>query len=461
MHSSCRVITDQKLAELRDREIALYESRTIKSGQLFKEAQAMLLNGVPMPWMGDWGTRYPMFVERASGNRVIDVDGNEYIDFCLGDTGAMFGHSPEPTVLAVIEQVRRGITTMLPSEDALAVGRDLAARFGVPYWQVAMTATEANRYVIRITRVLTGRPKTLAFNECYHGSVDETMPHISPDGTLTLRSEYDINPAVPKNAITRMVEFNDVAALERELKDEDVACVVAEPVMTNCGMVLPAPGYHEKLRKLCDKYGTLLVIDETHTFSTSWGGYTKAYGLKPDFITLGKSIAGGIPVAAYGFTEELKTRINTSFGSKGVADPMGIGGTLSGNAFAIHAMRRTLAEVATPKAFDHMIAAANRMADGLEASIAKHDVPWSVTRCGARAELQFMPTLPVNGGEAKANFHWDLIYYTHLFLANRGLLITPFHNMMLVPPMATDADINTLVTQWDAIMEEMTALAKQ
>ena len=459
MHNSYRVITDQKLAELSNREIALYESRTPKSCQLFKDAQKMLLNGVPMPWMGDWGTRYPMFVDCASGNRVIDVDGNGYIDFCLGDTGAMFGHSPEPTVLAVNEQIRRGITTMLPSEDALAVGRDLSARFGVPYWQFAMTATEANRYVIRIARVLTGRPKTLAFNECYHGSVEETLPHIAKDGSLTLRSEYDINPAVPKNAITRMVEFNDVAALEHELEYEDVACVVAEPVMTNCGMVLPAPGYHEKLRELCDKYGTLLVIDETHTFSTSWGGYTHAYGLKPDFVTLGKSIAGGIPVAAYGFTEEIKRRINTSFGRKGVADPMGIGGTLSGNALAIHAMRRTLEEVATPQAFDRMISAANRMADGLEASIKQHGVPWSVTRCGARAELQFMPAPPANGGEAKANFHWDLIYYTHLFLANRGLLITPFHNMMLVPPMATDEDIDILVTHWDAIMEEMSALA--
>jgi len=459
MRSSYRVITGQSLAALNDRETAVYESRTPNSGRLFKEAQTMLLNGVPMPWMGDWGTRYPLFVERAAGNRVIDVDGNEYIDFCLGDTGAMFGHSPEPTVQAVTEQVRRGITTMLPSEDALAVGRDLAARFGVPYWQVAMTATEANRYVIRIARVLTGRPKTLAFNECYHGSVEETLPHIAGDGSLTLRSEYDINPAVPKDALTRMVEFNDLAALERELQYEDVACVLAEPVMTNCGMVLPAPGYHDRLRELCDQYGTLLVIDETHTFSTGWGGYTRAFGLKPDFVTLGKCIAGGIPVAAYGFTEDIKERINASFGHKGVADPMGIGGTLSGNAFAVHAMRRTLEEVATPPAFDRMIAAANRMADGLEASIDKYRLPWSVTRCGARAELQFMPTSPVNGGEAKANFHWDLIYYTHLFLANRGLLITPFHNMMLVPPMATDEDIDILLMHWDALMEEMAALA--
>lgn len=460
MITNPRVIDKEQLDGLMRREAALYASRTPNSKRLFEEAQEMLLNGVPMPWMGDWGASHPLFAESASGNRVRDVDGNEYVDFCLGDTGAMFGHSPQPTVEAVSEQVRRGITTMLPTEDALTVGRNLAARFGPPFWQVAMTATEANRYVIRICRALTGRPKVLAYNECYHGSVDETLPHIGPDGRLALRSDYDINPGVPKDAVTRMVEFNDLDALERELAHGDTACVLAEPVMTNCGMVLPAPGYLEGLRELCSKHGSLLIIDETHTFSTGWGGYTRAHGLKPDFVTLGKCIAGGVPVAVYGFTAEVKERINASFGRKGLGDPMGIGGTLSGNAFAIHAMRRTLEEVATPEVFERMIAAANRMADGLEASIDRHGLPWSVTRCGARAELQFTPTPPVNGGQAKSHVHWDIIYFTHLYLTNRGVLITPFHNMMLAPPMASDADVDLLVGAWDAVMAEMAALAK-
>lgn len=455
MKTRYRVVSDARLVELRSREDELFTRRTPASKKTFERAHEMLLNGVPMPWMGDWGTSHPIFVREAQGNRITDIDGNEYLDFCLGDTGAMFGHSPEPTAAAVADQVRRGITTMLPSESALSIGSELGRRFGLPFWQVAMTATEANRYVLRICRALTGRQKVLVMNECYHGSIDETLPHIGPSGKLELRSDFDMNPGVPKDALTRVVEFNDLPALERELAHGDVACVLAEPVMTNCGMVLPAAGYHEALRELCTKYGCILVIDETHTLSTGPGGYTAAYGLKPDFVTLGKSIAGGIPVAVYGFTKEIADRINDSFGKKSVSDPMGIGGTLSGNMFAIRAMEATLKHVATEEAFERMIAGQNRLSDGIDATLKEYDVPWSVTRSGARCELQFMPRLPVNGSEAKAHFDWELIYYTHLYLANRGVLITPFHNMMLVPPMATDAQIDTLVQVWSECIAEL------
>ena len=454
-----RMVSDHQLETLMRREVVHYEKRTSRSRAVFEQAQASLLNGVPMPWMGDWGTAYPLFMDRAVGNRIVDVDGNEYVDFCLGDTGAMFGHSPEATVDAVIAQVQRGITAMMPTEDALWVGKILGQRFGLPFWQVAMTATEANRYVIRICRTLTRRPKILVYNECYHGSVDEALVHIGPDGRLELRSEYDINPGIPKDALTRVVEFNDLPALEAALANRDVACVLAEPVMTNCGMVLPAPGYHDALRDACTRHGTYLIIDETHTLSSGPGGYSAAHGLQPDFLTLGKSIAGGVPVAVYGFTAAVAEGINASFGRKGLSDPMGIGGTLSGNALAVNAMRATLADVATPAAFDRMITGANRMANGLEASIAAHRLPWSVTRCGARAELQFIPHQPTSGSEAKAAFDWGMIYYTHLYLANRGLIITPFHNMMLVPPMATDGEIDRLVEAWDACMDEIADLA--
>ena len=258
-----------------------------------------------------------------------------------------------------------------------------------------------------------------------------------------------------------MVEFNDVNALEAALRHEDVACILAEPVMTNCGMVLPDPGYHDKLRELATKYGTYLIIDETHTFSSGPGGYTAAHGLTPDFITLGKSIAGGIPVAVYGFTAQIADHINASFGRKPVSDPMGIGGTLSANAFAINAIRATLTHVATEAAFKKMIAGADRMADGLETAIKKHDLPWSVTRCGARAEMQFMPHAPKKGSEAKAAVYWDLIAYTHLYLANRGILVTPFHNMMLVSPVTTDADIDLLVKNWGDCMAGLTAAGRK
>jgi glutamate-1-semialdehyde 2,1-aminomutase len=290
-------------------------------------------------------------------------------------------------------------------------------------------------------------------NECYHGSLDESLPHIGENGKLELRTGYDMNPGLPKDALTRVVEFNDVKALERELACGDVACVLAEPIMTNCGMVLPAPGYHETLRELCTLFGVYLIIDGTHTFSNGPGGYTAAFGLKPDFVTLGKSIAGGIPVAVYGFTHAVAEAIIASYGHKSVSDPMGIGGTLSGNAFALRAVRETLEKVATREAFEKMMTGQKRLSDGLEHSIQKHALPWSVTRSGARCELQFMPTLPANGSEAKRHFDWELMYFTHLYLLNRGLLITPFHNMMLVPPMATEKDIDLLIQEWDACMQ--------
>ena len=455
-----RMINDEDLKRLREREDIIFFERTKKSKEAFDKAQEMLFNGTPTPWMGDWGTQHPIFLDKASGNKLTDIDGNVYIDFCLGDTGAMFGHSPEATAEIVSKQVRQGITAMMPTLDSLEIGKELGARFGLPLWQVGMTATEANRYVFRICRALTGRPKVLSMNESYHGSLDETLPHIGPDGKLKLRSDYDMNPGVPKDAISRVVEFNDFEALERELAHMDCACAIAEPVMTNCGMVLPAEGYLDKLRELCTKYGTYLIIDETHTFSNGWGGYTSAHGLKPDFVTIGKAIAGGIPVSAYGFTKEVGESINATFGHKGVSDPMGISGTLSGNAFAIAAMRETLAKVATKEAFAKMFAGQERLSDGLEEILAKYNIPWSLTRSGSRCELQFMPTLPKSGTEAKDHFDWELMYYTHVYLSNRGIIITPFHNMMLIPPVATNADIDELIKGWDDCLAEIVKVSK-
>jgi glutamate-1-semialdehyde 2,1-aminomutase len=450
--SPYRAVTDEQLAALMRCETDRFMERTKASAALAARARETLYNGVPMPWMDDWGLAHPVFFKEAQGNRITDVDGNDYLDFCLGDTGAMFGHGNEVTARAVRDQALRGITTMLPTEDALSVGRELSRRFGLPLWQTAMTATEANRYSIRICRALTRRPKILVMNECYHGSLDESLPHLRDDGTLGLRTEYDMNPAIEKDRLTRVVEFNDVDALERELAHRDCAAVLAEPVMTNCGMVLPAAGYHQALRELCTKYGTYLIIDETHTFSSGPGGYTAAHGLQPDILTCGKAIAGGVPFSVYGFTREIALRMDETFGRAHVSDPMGIGGTLSGNAFALHAAAMHLQHTATAEAFEHMIRLQNRMSDGLEALLTRHGLDWSVTRCGARAELQFMPFSPRSGSEAKRHFDWALMYFLHLHLSNRGILITPFHNMMLVPPVATEADIDQLVNGWDAAL---------
>ncbi|SVD07303.1 uncharacterized protein METZ01_LOCUS360157, partial [marine metagenome] len=310
-------------------------------------------------------TPYAMYVASGAGATIIDVDGNEYQDFCLGDTGTMFGHSPPATSQAVIEQIREGITTMLPTKDAGAVARELARRFGLTHWQFAISATDANHYVVRICRVLTGRPKVLIFDQCYHGSLDETLGHIE-NGQIARRASYDTNPAVSPSRITRIVEFNDLESLERELAHGDVACVLAEPVMTNCGMVLPEPGFHERLRDLTRQHNVYLVIDETHTFSSGPGGYTAAHGLEPDFITLGKAIAGGVPAAVYGFSSEIAEEIANGFAGERDTAPMGIGGTLAGNALSIRAIRATLENVATEEAFEHMIQGAKRLADGIE-----------------------------------------------------------------------------------------------
>ncbi len=458
--SPYRLVTDEQLADLRAREDKIFDERTKKSKEAFEMAHANLLNGVPMPWMGDWGTTHPVFLDYAEGNRCYDIDGNVYIDFCLGDTGAMFGHSPKATAEKVAEQARRGITTMMPTLDALEIGKELEKRFGLPTWQVAMTATEANRYVIRNARALTQRPKILVMQECYHGSLDESLPHINDEGKLALRTEYDSNPGLPKDQLTRVVEFNDLEAAERELAHKDCAAVLLEPVMTNCGMVLPAEGYLEGLRKLCDKYGTYMIIDETHTLSNGYGGCTRAWNLKPDFVTLGKSIAGGIPISVYGFTKEITDKINATYGNAGVSDPMGIGGTLAANQFAIAAMKETLTKVATEEAFEKMIRGQQRLSDGLEAVLKKYDVQWSLTRSGARCEMQFMPTLPKNGSEAKHSFDWQLMYYTHVYLSNRGILITPFHNMMLISPVTSDEDIDKMIQCWDDCIKELAEIGR-
>ncbi len=453
--SPYRLVTDEELAKLKAREDKVFLDRTAKSKAAFEKAHENLLDGVPMPWMADWGTDHPIFLERAKDQKCWDIDGNEYIDFCLGDTGAMFGHSPDATAKTIAERAYCGITTMMPTLDSLEIGKELSKRFGLPTWQVAMTATEANRYVIRNARTLTGKPKILIIQECYHGSLDETLPHIGEDGKLTLRSEYDSNPGLPKDQLTRVCEFNDLEAMEKELAYGDVAAVLLEPVMTNCGMVLPDEGYLEGVRELCTKYDAYMIIDETHTLSNGYGGYTGAYGLKPDFITMGKSIAGGIPIAVYGFTKEVTDAISELYGNGGVSDPMGIGGTLAANQFAIACMRTQLEKVATEEAFEKMFAGLERLADGIEAVIEKHQIPWSLTRSGARCELQFMPALPKNGTEAKDHFDWDLMYYTHLYLHNRGIIITPFHNMMLVSPVTTNEDIDRLIKCWDDCIAEL------
>ena len=298
-----------RLTQLLERERTVAAERTPTSRALAAEAQAHLIGGVPMQWMEVWVGQHVVFFERAKGNRIVDVDGNELIDFCLGDTGSMAGHSPDAMVAAVQHRIGElgGITTMLPTEDAIWVAGELARRFGLPKWTFSLTATDANRWVLRTCRQLTGRSKVLIMNYSYHGSVDETI--IALENGVPTQKPGNVGPAVDPAVTTRVVEFNDLAALERELAHGDVACVLAEPALTNMGIVLPDAGYWEEATRLIKAAGALLVIDETHTLSAGPGGCTQAWGLQPDIVTIGKSIAGGVPIGAYGVSAEIDVQI--------------------------------------------------------------------------------------------------------------------------------------------------------
>jgi glutamate-1-semialdehyde 2,1-aminomutase len=392
-----------------------------------------------MNWMVRFPGAFPLFVERASGSRFTDADGLDFLDLCLGDTGAMTGHGRADVAEAIAAQARRGLTFMLPTEDAAWVGEELARRFGLPLWQLALTATDANRFAIRLARHVTGRPKVLVFNWCYHGTVDETFVTLQ-DGREAARAG-NIGPPVDPAVTTRVVEFNDVAALERALAPRDVACVLAEPAMTNIGIVHPEPGYHDALRRITRETGTLLILDETHTISAGPGGYTAAHGLSPDVLTIGKPLAGGVPAAVYGMTSELGERVRASI-RRDESDTGGIGGTLAGNALSLAAMRVTLERVLTPETYARTIPLAERFADGVAAAIRELGPPWSVTRLGCRAEYWFRREAPRNGSEAAASVDPELDRYMHLAALNRGILMTPFHNMALIGPDTTAADVD-------------------
>ncbi|MBK9434352.1 MAG: aminotransferase class III-fold pyridoxal phosphate-dependent enzyme [Micrococcales bacterium] len=434
-------IDRSRLASLLDAQRTLHRQRTTRSRQAF-EAADHLFGRVPMTWMNKWSGGYPLYLSGAHGNRITDLDGHEYVDFALGDTGAMAGHSPRATVAAVTERIAElgGITTMMPTQDAQWVAAELTRRFGLSLWSFSLTATDANRWALRIARMVTGRPKVMAFSYCYHGSVDETFVITGPDGGTAPRAG-NVGPAVPVSQTTRVAEFNDLASVEAGLAHEDVAVVIMEPALTNIGIVLPEPGFLEGVRDLCTRYGTLLLIDETHTISAGPGGCTEAWGLEPDIFVIGKSIGGGLPSGAYGITEAVADAVR-NHPEADLVDVGGVGGTLAGNALSTAAMRATLGEVLTDTNFEHMITLATRFREGVEGVLEKYDVPWSVEQLGARAEYRFCSPAPRTGSESAAAHDDEIEEYLHLYLSNRGVLITPFHNMALMCPATTAADVD-------------------
>jgi glutamate-1-semialdehyde 2,1-aminomutase len=435
------VIDRTVLSALLGEERGRFAAEHPRSAAAHAEASRHLLGGVPMPWMAKWAGGFPVYLAEAHGARVVDLDGHEYADLCLGDTGAMASHSPAPTVRAVRERLetRGGATVMLPTEDAGWVGAELARRFGLPQWQFTLTATDANRFALRFCRQLTGRRKVLVFAWCYHGSVDETFV-VLEDGRPRAR-EGLVGAAVDPTETTAVVEFNDLPGLEAALAGEEIACVLAEPALTNIGIVLPEPGYWDGVQAACRRTGTLLIIDETHTLSAGPGGCTQAWGLDPDLVTLGKAIGGGIPIGAYGVSGAVASRLAADTEGD-YEDVGGIGGTLAGNALSLAAARATLADVLTTEAFARMTALQKRFSAGVRATIARHGLPWCVVELGARSEYRFAPEPPRTGAESAAVEDAELEDYLHLALLNRGVLITPFHNMALMSPATTEAEVD-------------------
>ncbi len=447
-------IASARIAALREREAAAFRAARPRSEKAFGDGLAGYLGGVPMLWMQDWPTPFPIMVESARGASIVDIDGNRLADFCLGDTGSMFGHSPPPVARAIRRQSARGLTYMLPSDDAAAVGKLLVQKFGLPRWQIATTASDANRFALRVARAVTGRPKILVFNGCYHGAVDETFVRLDngrPANKRGLAGEYrDLSRH------SKVIEFNDIPALEAALADHDVACVVTEPVLTNCCMVEPTPDFHAELRRLTRETGTLLLIDETHTISTAPGGFTRKHGLEPDIFVLGKPIAGGVPASVWGLSGDVAERYDRYLATK---EPgySGIGTTLSANPLQFAAMRATLEAVMTDENYDHMERLAVRLQAGLTAAVERHALPWHVVRVGARVEFVCAPGPLRNGGEADAAHAPALEAAIHVALVNRGVLIAPFHNMMLVSPATSRRQVDRLVVAFADIAAELAA----
>jgi glutamate-1-semialdehyde 2,1-aminomutase len=428
-------------------------ARTPKSRERFEAAKKVMPGGVPMTWMTKWPGKYPLFVASAKGAHFEDVDGNSYIDLCLGDTGSMTGHSPAATVAAIKAQVDKGMTAMLPTDDSVAVSAELSRRFGLPLWQFTVSATDANRHAIRYARLITGKQKIIVIDRCYHGSVDETFATLDKSGNTVMR-EGNIGAPLPLDVTTRVVEFNNLVAMEQALAAGDVAAILMEPAMTNVGIVLPEDRYLSAVGELAKNYGAVWIIDETHTISVGPGGMTADLGLKPDILTIGKAIGGGIPTGTFGMTNEIAAAISAKT-ERELIDTGGIGGTLAGNALSLAAMKATLTQVLTDANFAKMIALGNRWCDGVDAAIKEFGLPWHCNRLGARGEYLFQANAPRTGREAADAGDFELEQYIHLRLLNDGFLLTPFHNMALMSPDTTEADVDAHTAAFRAMCSEL------
>ena len=454
-------MTPATVRDLLTREQATFTARHPRSGALFAAGERHYLYGAPSHWMRRWAGGFPVYVERASGATLWCVDDHEYADFCLGDSGGMCGHAAPAVTTAVAAQLSRGATLMLPTKDAEWVGSELTRRFGLPYWGFTTSASDANRAAIRIARMVSGREAVLIFNGCYHGSVEEAHVALS-GGRMIMRTGVHPN-AVDHAHVSRVVEFNDLAALEAVLERRDVAVVLAEPCMTNYGMIEAAPGFLSALRELTRRTGTLLLLDETHTLSAGPGGYTGRDRLEPDLLVVGKAMGGGIPVGLYGVSDEVAGRLweQVPRGVNGLrvrqSSHLGFGGTLAGSAVQVAAVRAVLAEVLTDAGFAHMIALADDLAVRTRAIIEGCRMPWFVAQSGARVETMTVPVAPRNATEVARGRDPELETLLHLYMLNRAILLTPFHSMLLMCPATRPADVDRYVSAFQDFCTELIA----
>ncbi len=440
------------LDTFRAKEAARFVAENLRSRAALDAGAAPWLDGVPMHWMRDWPSPFPLVVKKAQGAWLTDLDGHRLDDFCLGDTGSMFGHAPPAVTSAIRRQAARGLTYMLPSRAAMRAGALMSERFGDFVWQVTLSATDANRNALRVARAVTGRRKVLVFNGCYHGTLEDTMVELRSGRTVARAGLVGQGFDLVEGAVC--VEFNDLDAVAAALAEGDVAAILTEPVMTNSCMVLPQDGFLDGLRRLADAHGALLIIDETHTQSTGRGGYSGLHGLAPDIFVIGKCVAGGMPTALWGMTDAVAKRFST-YDAARPSGHSGMGTTLAGNPMQFACLEATLSEVATQEAFDHMDAGAQRLAEGLGHAIAQAGLPWHVVRVGARVEFICAPGPLLNGTQAAAAHHPVLEGAVHLGLLNRGCLIAPFHNMMLVSPVTTDSQIDRLIMAFTDVLSEL------
>lgn len=446
--------TTAKLQAWLVQEQRLFVHQHPQSAQLQTRSNPHYLFGVPMHWMRDWPIPHGLFVQQAQGAELRCVDGHVYADFCLGDTGALFGHSPNEVAQAMADQAARGWTCMLPSQLAVDVGEGLSHVFGLPQWQLALSASDANRFVLRWVRAITGRTVVLVFDGCYHGAVDDSLVDRLDDGRVVDRPS--ILGQVHSHALTtRVVPFNDLPALAAALADHQVAAVLAEPALTNCGLVLPDPDFWRQAQSLCQRHQTLLVLDETHTLSTACGGWAQQQGLVPDMLVIGKAVAAGLPCAVYGFSDAVAQRM-VQAKQQAPEGHSGIGTTLSANMLTMAVLKASLQSLHTPQTYALMLKGAERLEQGLLDGLQRFEQAWTVSRLGARMELQFVATAPRQATQARAAEHPLLQSLLHVFMLNRGMVLTPFHCMMLVSPMTSSAQIDHLLAVFEQFLEMLT-----